>query len=332
MSTFENMEKLFTVLDVTASAIKEEDNTPYLTALAETGENLFYEELPQDYSTKLKVLLEEEYKKVNVSSYENEEIRKAFQLSVLKGMKEAIQPNHAMTPDAVALFVGYLIRKMKETDKAISLLDPVIGSGNLLTAVMNLLEGKELASFGVEIDETLLRLSWSSANLQKHGIELFHQDVIKPLYIEPVDLAIADLPVGYYPDDETAKDFDVHNPKGHTFAHHLIMEQAMKYVKSSGFGVFIVPNKLFESEQSELLHNWLKQYAAVLGLIELPSSLFKSEAHAKSILLLQKIGEDMVKPKQAMLVKLPPFSNKEALNNVMKQMDDWFKTEWKREK
>jgi site-specific DNA-methyltransferase (adenine-specific) len=237
-----------------------------------------------------------------------------------------------MTPDAVSLFMGYLIRKMKEQDKAVSMLDPVIGSGNLLTAVMNLLEGKELSAFGVEIDETLLRLSWSSANLQKHALELFHQDVIKPLYIEPVDVALADLPVGFYPDDETAKDFEVHNEKGHTYAHHLIMEQAMKYVKSSGFGVFLVPNRLFESEQADLLQKWLKKNAAVHGLVELPMSLFKSESHAKSILILQKNGDEMIKPKQAMLVKLPPFSNKDALNKVMKQMDDWFKTEWKREK
>ncbi|MFC0187874.1 class I SAM-dependent methyltransferase [Fictibacillus aquaticus] len=332
MSSFEKMEKLFTVLDVTASAIKEEDSTPYLTALAESGENLFYGEVPQDYSAKLKDLLQQEYKKVSISALENEEIRKAFQLAVLKGMKEAIQPNHAMTPDAVALFMGYLIRKMKEHETNVTLLDPVIGSGNMLTAVMNLLEGKELSAFGVEIDETLLRLSWSSANLQKHAVELFHQDTIKPLYIEPVDIALADLPVGFYPDDETAKDFVVHHEKGHTYAHHLIMEQAMKYVKDSGFGVFLVPNRLFESEQADLLQKWIKNHAAVLGLIELPMSLFKSETHAKSILILQKNGTEMIKPKQAMLVKLPPFSNKDALNKVMKQMDEWFKTEWKREK
>jgi site-specific DNA-methyltransferase (adenine-specific) len=332
MSTFKDVEKLFIVMDNTTTAIKEKLDLPYLDALVETGENLFFQEIPREYPKELIIVLTEEYKKVNFTEYGKEELRKAFQLAVLKGMKEAVQPHHAMTPDAVALFAGYLVQKFTKKTGHLSLLDPVVGSGNLLTAVLNQLKDKECEAFGVEVDETLLRLAWVNANIQKHKVELFHQDVIKPLYADPVDIVVADLPVGYYPDDESAKVFKVHEKDGHTYAHHLIIEQAVHHLKDSGIGIFIVPNNLFESEQSGLLKAWIKENVTILGLLQLPETLFKSLLHAKSILILQKTGEGSIKPKQAMLAQLPSFSNKAGLANVMEQINEWFKSEWEREK
>lgn len=332
MSSFKDVEKLFVVLDNTATAIKDKLELPYLDALVESGENLFFQEIPKEYPKELTTVLTDEYKKVNVTEFGKEETRKAFQLAVLKGMKEAVQPHHAMTPDAVALFAGYLVQKFMKQSENLTLLDPVVGSGNLLTAVMNQLKDKECVSFGVEVDETLLRLAWVNANIQKHKLELFHQDVIKPLYADPVDVVVADLPVGYYPDDEAAKAFKVHEKEGHTFAHHLIIEQAVHHLKETGIGIFIVPNNLFETEQADLFKSWMKETVTVLGLLQLPESLFKSSVHAKSILILQKDGEGAIKPKQAMLAQLPSFSNKSGLGNVMEQINEWFKTEWEREK
>ncbi len=332
MSSFKDVEKLFVTMDNTATAIKDKLDLPYLDALVETGENLFFQEIPKEYPKELTALLTDEYKKINLTEFGKEETRKAFQLAVLKGMKEAVQPHHAMTPDAVALFAGYLVQKFAKKSENLTLLDPVVGSGNLITAVMNQLKDKETVAFGVEVDETLLRLAWVNANIQKHKVELFHQDVIKPLYADPVDVVIADLPVGYYPDDEGAKVFKVHEKEGHTFAHHLILEQAVHHLKEAGIGIFIVPNNIFESDQAELLKAWMKETVTILGLLQLPESLFKSAVHAKSILILQKNGEGAIKPKQAMLAQLPSFSNKNGLGNVMEQMNEWFKTEWEREK
>ncbi|MCM3717942.1 class I SAM-dependent methyltransferase [Fictibacillus phosphorivorans] len=332
MSTFKDVEKMFIVMDNSTTKIKDKLELTYLDALVETGENLFFQEIPKEYPKELINDLTEEYKKVNLTEFGKEELRKAFQLAVLKGMKEAVQPHHAMTPDAVALFTGYLVQKFIKKAEQITLLDPVTGSGNLLTAVLNQLKEKQCDVFGVEVDETLLRLAWVNANIQKHSVELFHQDVIKPLYADPVDVVVADLPVGYYPDDETAKGFKVGEKDGHTFAHHLIMEQSVNHLKDTGIGVYIVPNNLFESEQADLLKNWMKDTVTVLGLFQLPESLFKSKVHEKSILILQKNGEGAIKPKQAMLAQLPSFSNKTGLAKVMEQINEWFKTEWEREK
>ena len=49
------------------------------------------------------------YATFSTDKFSKEEIRKAYQLAILKGMKENVQPNHQMTPDAVGMFVSYLI-------------------------------------------------------------------------------------------------------------------------------------------------------------------------------------------------------------------------------
>ncbi|EIT85460.1 hypothetical protein A374_09493 [Fictibacillus macauensis ZFHKF-1] len=329
MSSFEKMETFFTALDETAERIKKEEDLPYLDALAQTGEHLFHGDFPEGISQLTRAFLEKEYSKVNLETTAPEEVRKAFQLAVLKGMKEAVQPHHAMTPDAVGLFVSYLVQKVTEGKKQFAMLDLAVGSGNLLTTILNQLT-QDVQGFGIEVDETLLRLAWVSANLQKHGVEFYHQDSIKPLYVDPVDLIVTDLPVGYYPDDETAKDFTVHSKEGHTYAHHLLMEQSLHYLKPSGYGIYLVPNSLFTSEQAPLLQQMLKEQAVIIGMLQLPHSLFKQESHAKSILMIQKQGETTKKPKQALLVDLPSFSNKEAISRIMTQMNEWFKEELNR--
>ena len=70
-----------------------------------------------------------------------EDIRKALQLAVLKGMKEHIQPHHQMTPDALGLLAGYLVELFVKKEQAV-ILDPAVGTGNLLLTVMNYLDGR----------------------------------------------------------------------------------------------------------------------------------------------------------------------------------------------
>ena len=40
-----------------------------------------------------------------------EEIRKAIQIAILKGMSKNSQPNHQMTPDTLGLLVGYFVEQ-----------------------------------------------------------------------------------------------------------------------------------------------------------------------------------------------------------------------------
>ncbi len=66
-------------------------------------------------------------------------------------------------------------------------------------------------------------------------MELFCQDSLQPLFIEPADAVICDLPVGYYPNDEGAEAFELKADEGHSFAHHLFIEQSVKHTKPGGY-------------------------------------------------------------------------------------------------
>ncbi|HWO97318.1 MAG TPA: class I SAM-dependent methyltransferase [Bacillus sp. (in: firmicutes)] len=325
MSNLTKMEELFGTIDQTVIILRKELQCSYLEAVAETGENLFHETILQEELDEVtKKRLDKEYSKVKLGKYEKETIRKAYQLAVLKGMKEATQPNHQMTPDAVGLFISYLISKLMLGKKGYTLLDPAVGTGNLLMTVLNYEGSKAKQAYGIDVDDLLIKLAYVNANLQEHSVQLFNQDSLQPLFIDPVDLVVCDLPVGYYPNDAGAAAYKVRAEEGHSYAHHLFIEQSLKHTKPGGYVVLLVPNNLFETEQAKQLHIYLKEEAIIQGLIQLPLSLFRQESLAKSIFILQKKGEGVTPPKEALLVNLPRFSNKEAMNRIMTEIDKWF--------
>ncbi|MFX3625394.1 MAG: class I SAM-dependent methyltransferase [Ectobacillus sp.] len=320
------VEKLFSIFDSSALILRKELDITYLEALIETGDNLFEGKILQEKLTHSGTeRLNREYGKFQEEQYKGEEIRKAFQLSILKGMKEGIQANHEMTPDAVGLFLSYLFNKFFEGKQEIAVLDPAVGTGNLLTTIFNHRAGGTVMNgYGVEVDELLLRLAFVNANLQKHSIEFFYQDALAPLYIDPVDSVVCDLPVGYYPNDKHAQHYVLKAESGMSYAHHLFIEQSIKHTKEGGYVFLLIPNFLFESDQAKQLHTFLKERCYIQGLLQLPVSMFKNEKNAKSIFVLQKKGENATAPKQAMLVELPKFSNMQAMEHIISQITAWF--------
>jgi site-specific DNA-methyltransferase (adenine-specific) len=320
-------EDLYTYLDETAKYLEENWTVTYLEGLAEAGENLFRGEICQTIPSEQEEFLKGKLERIQGEDFSAEEVRKSFQLAVLKGMKGAVQPHHSMTPDAVCLFISYLVNKVLGAKKEeISLLDLAVGSGNLVSALLNQVT-KTMRTSGFEVDETLLKLAYVSANLQKHELQLFHKDSIEPIVFPEADLIVTDLPVGYYPKDEVANTYELQAAEGHSFIHHLMIEQGIKQTKTGGYLFFVVPNFLFESDQAKTLHDFVKKEANILGLLQLPKSMFQSQQAGKSIFMLQKKGEGVIAPQQALLAELPSFTKKEALADMIKQINKWFESE-----
>ncbi len=328
MYVSQTVETLFSIFDSSAVVLRKELDVTYLEALVETGDNLFEGAILQEELSESAIeRLNREYSTFNEETYKGEEIRKAFQLAILKGMKEGVQANHEMTPDAVGMFMSYLFHKFMQGQNEITVLDPAIGTGNLMTTVFNSAkEGLAMSGFGVEVDEVLIKLALVNANLQKHAIEFFHQDGLAPLYIDPVDAVVSDLPIGYYPNEIGASEYKLKADEGMSYAHHLFIEQSVKHTKEGGYLFFLVPNFIFESDQAPKLHAFIKETCFIQGLLQLPVSMFKNEKNAKSIFVLQKKGPNVTMPKQALLVELPKFSNMKAMENIMDQLNTWFAT------
>ncbi|HDR3651202.1 TPA: class I SAM-dependent methyltransferase [Bacillus anthracis] len=324
----QTVETLFSIFDSSAVVLRKELDVTYLEALVETGDNLFEGAILQEELSEAAIeRLNREYSTFNEETYKGEEVRKAFQLAILKGMKEGVQANHEMTPDAVGMFMSYLFHKFMKGQNEITVLDPAIGTGNLMTTVFNSAqENITMSGFGVEVDEVLIKLALVNANLQKHAIEFFHQDGLAPLYIDPVDAVISDLPIGYYPNEIGASEYKLKADEGMSYAHHLFIEQSVKHTKEGGYLFFLVPNFIFESDQAPKLHAFIKETCFIQGLLQLPVSMFKNEKNAKSIFVLQKKGPSVTMPKQALLVELPKFSNMKAMEDIMDQLNTWFAT------
>src|SRR5699024_9727763 len=116
-------------------------------------------------------------------------------------------------------------------------------------------------------------------------------DSLRPLLLDPVDLVVADLPVGYYPDDVQAANYELKSKDGHSYSHHLFIEQSLMYTKPGGFLIFIIPENLFEIDQAEYLHQLLHQDANIVEIIQLPDTDCESKKHKKSVFILQKRRE-----------------------------------------
>ncbi|MDC3415769.1 class I SAM-dependent methyltransferase [Aquibacillus sp. 3ASR75-54] len=321
-----NIERLFQLVDEITEKIQENLNHPYIDSLAIGLEYVFSRQTTEEFDDKLIDELDQAINEMNIDKYEKEEIRKAIQLVILKGMKGATQQQHLMTPDTVAMFIGYLANKFINRTDVIRLFDPACGTANLLTAVMNSMDNG-VEAYGSEVDPTLIKLALMNANLQKLNVEFFHQDSLRSFLLEPVDVIISDLPVGYYPDDIQANHYQLKANSGHSYAHHLFIEQGLHYMKPAGYMILVIPNHLFTSEQSDKLNKFLQQHSHIVGMLQLPLSMFKSEQNAKSILILQKKGQATKTPKQTLMAQLPSFKNPQAMNSILAQMNEWFQNE-----
>jgi len=304
----ENIEKLFGMLNEHAEKIEKEHNITLLEGILDGLEAWLDGEVDfsQDGATK-------------------EDVRKAIQIAVLKGMRKGSQPNHQMTPDTLGLLVGYFVEQLfaerLKTEK-ISILDPAVGTGNLLLTVMNLLDEK-IEATGVEVDELLIRIAAATADLTEQSVSLYRQDALQDLLVSPADAIVCDLPVGYYPNEDVALDYELCPSEGMSYAHHLFIEQSINYTKDGGYLFFLAPTHLFESEQSKQLHKYIQKNAWIQAIIQLPDTMFANKALEKSIVILQKQGKDFKAPKEVLLAKVPNMQNKQALAMFFEKVKMW---------
>lgn len=215
------------------------------------------------------------------------EWQKVYQFALVKGAKAMhLQANHQLTPDAIGYIVNFMIETLYR-DSTLSVLELGSGTGNLAETLLTGVSDKSIDYTGFEVDDLMIDLSASIADVMQTDAKFLQIDAIRPQVIDPVDLLVSDLPVGYYPDDEVAKRSAVASLDEHTYAHHLLMAQGFKYLKADSYAIFIAPSDLLSSGQSALLKQWLTNYARIAAVITLPEGMF-TEHHQKAIFVLQK--------------------------------------------
>lgn len=336
----ENINQLFGVLHDSTILIQEALTFSYLEALFETLQNLADGEVqqidqrPNDEEAKK---LREIYGKIDLKDFEAEDIRKAIQFAFIEGEKaDQLQANYHMTPEAIAVLMGYFATKLvdhnhlenKQDGVAINLFDSTMGTGNLYAIVYNALKtaGYKIQGFGYDNDDLLLSIADVSTRLQDIPANLYLGDSLQNLIVPPSDLIVSDLPLGYYPVDEVADTYSSakNREEGkHAFVHYLMVEQGLRYLKPNGWGIYIVPAGLIQDENIKTLIEAIGEHGYFQALLSLPTNLFNNEKARKAILLVQKAGDKAKQSENVLVGEIPDLKSKEELPKFLAAFENF---------
>lgn len=248
-----------------------------------------------------------------------EEWRRAYQFVFIKASQtEKLQANHQFTPDTIGFLVLYLLENLTSQEH-LDVIEIGSGTGNLAQTLLNN-SNRDLDYLGLELDDLLIDLSASIAEVMGANVSFVQEDAVRPQILKESDVIISDLPIGYYPNDAIAKRYQVAATDEHTYAHHLLMEQSLKYLKKDGLAILLAPINLLTSGQSDLLKKWLAGYADILAVITLPETLFGNPANAKSLFVLQKQAK--TKP-ETFVYHLSDIQNPDILQDFMENLKIW---------
>ena len=311
---FEKIEKAYGYLLESTQIIQNDLQTNFYDALVE--QNAIY----LDGQTELN-LVKENNQRLKDLNLNKEEWRRSFQYLLMKAAQtEPLQANHQFTPDGIGFLLVFLVDQLASSDQ-VDVLEIGSGTGNLAQTLMNNCQ-RSLDYLGLEMDDLLIDLAASMAEVMKADVNFAQGDAVRPQVLKESDVIISDLPVGYYPDDAIASRYQVASPQGHTYAHHLLIEQSLKYLKPGGVAVFLAPNDLLTSEQSPLLKKWMQDHAQVLAMVTLPENLFRSANLAKTIFVLRKQEEAVVQP---FVYPLTDLQDQEDLVKFRESFQNWNK-------
>ncbi|MDY4002252.1 class I SAM-dependent methyltransferase [Streptococcus orisratti] len=309
---FENIEAAYELILENIQLIENDLKTHIYDALIE--QNSFY--LGAKGASEQVTANNDRLRQLHLSK---EEWRRAFQFIFIKASQtEKLQANHQFTPDAIGFIILYLVENLTKSDK-LDVLEIGSGTGNLAQTLLNN-SSKELDYLGIEVDDLLIDLSASIAEIMGSNAQFLQEDAVRPHILKESDVIISDLPIGFYPNDDIAKRYQVASAEGHTYAHHLLMEQSLKYLKKNGVAIFLAPVSLLTSQQSDLLKSWLKGYADVIAVITLPETIFGNSANAKSIFILQK--QSNVTP-ETFVYPLSDLQNRNVLTTFIENFQNW---------
>ena len=309
---FEKIEQTYMLLLENVQEIQNDLLTSFYDALIEQNGSYLDGDIELDS-------VRQNNEKLKALKLSKEEWRRAYQFLLMKAAQtEPLQANHQFTPDSIGFILTFLIDQLSKKEH-IDILEIGSGMGNLAETILNNTQ-KNVDYLGLELDDLLIDISASIADVMDAKVSFVQGDAVRPQVLKESDVIISDLPVGFYPDDSIAARYEVASTQEHTYAHHLLMEQSLKYLKSDGYAIFLAPNDLLTSSQSDLLKKWLQKHAQIVAMIALPESLFGNAAYAKTIFVLKKQDEQAVQP---FVYALSDLQNQADLLTFSEKFQNW---------
>lgn len=335
MTAFKKVEEVFPKMQSALQVLQKATDLSYLECFAIFGEALVTQGKIAGDEFKLTdeqvAQLTASQQALTQAGLTPEQWRILVQLVLLQSYQvEKIQANHQITPDSIGYLVAYLLKHLCVTDDHVeNLTDLTVGSANLLTTVAGYLKqaGVKVKHLnGIDNDDLMLEIAAVNAGLQRVDVDLYHQDALGQWVINASDIIIGDLPVGYYPLDERVEQFKTKAKKGHSYVHHLLIEQALQNLRPAGWGVFLVPSNLFTTPEANSLVKTIQELGHFQGLLQLPAGLFTQQAGQKSLLLVQKQGKNTKQAGKVLLGTLPAIKDQQAWQRFLAELAQWKQT------
>lgn len=301
-----NIEKFYDYFDVVANVLYEQKKLNYIEGMNHSFNYLLDQtldvEIPEEEMEKIANARE----LIDPVKFQPEEIRKAVQLGILKGLKHAYMSNATMTPDTIGLFLSYLIDKLYDGKKISTILDPMIGTGNLVYTIMNQLKIEALVT-GVDTDITLCRLARNFGDLLNIENQIYYQDGLS-YFGDEVDLIVSDLEIA---------------EKKSPYVPYQMINHHITSLKNDGFMLILIENDFFEQAQASIFREEVMKQANIFGIIKLSETMFSK--NPKSILILEKnVNQLEKKQSDFLIVDCPSFTDKEAFSQTIDKIDQWF--------
>ena len=288
---FEKIEQAYTLILENVQNIQNALATNFYDALIE--QNGIY----LDGDTDLQEVLTND-EKIRALHLNKEEWRRADQFILMKAAQtEPMQVNHQFTPDTIGFLITFLLDQLAHGEEA-DVLEIGSGTGNLAETVLNHTQ-KKIDYLGLELDDLLIDLSANIAEVMNSKAHFAQGDAVRPQVLKESDIIISDLPVGFYPDDSIASRYEVASPDEHTYAHHLLMEQSLKYLKK-----------------------WLLAKAQFIAMITLPESIFSSSKHGKTLFVLRKQEANNIQP---FIYPLRDLQDHDEMFKFRQSFQNWYK-------
>jgi site-specific DNA-methyltransferase (adenine-specific) len=303
----QRVEQIFDCIDQSCMKLYEELKMPYLQSITETCNNILSGSVTEELSLEAKTTLLSAMKTIHDTTFQKEEIRKALQLAILKGFKHIKRSNEDMTPDTIGLLITFLLEKLTKGEKSMLLFDPLVGTGNLLVTVANNLD-KTVVPVGVDADLESFHLAESMFDMAEYEEGLYYQDTFTFKNL------IA---------DDIVTDFPLSKSKGNTYFPFEVIKFHHQNLKEGGYFIAVIENDFFTNALAKEFHQIIESMYQVVGLIQLPETMFKQMG--KSILILQKQGKNVRKLQKTLLAVIPSFQEPQAVNEAIGRMNQWFK-------
>ena len=328
------MQSYFDKLNKANSLLKESLKVSNIDTLAENLTNIsdgkvYVENSVPDQATVAKLeAIYQELKQLNLTPLQ---LKQAITVAIIKAQKDdKAEVNKLMTPDAIGLIASLIAYEVLnvQNKKTVNIVDPTVGTGNLLIEVieqLNMTDKFHINAAALDNDDTLVALAKSFSEVMNLNLDAYHQDSVADWDITDIDMAVADLPVGYYPIDENAKNFQTSAESGHSYAHHLLIEQTMNNLNDGGLGIFIVPSQIFQTDQAEKLSEWMVSSVYLQAVLDLPANLFASKEAQKAVVVLQKHGNNAKQVENVLMGTIPDTNNPKLFEGFKDQLQDWAK-------